>query len=332
MRSNTIGSVIAWFTEKGRTVLNKPSNEDIRILGPKSIAGAQIDHISFIGDKFLQQASEMIHNTSCKLLVVSENVKAQLNLADYAKDIVFIVAPDPKTEIIEFCEIFLGFNQPNSQSQIDKMSFVADTVVLGDNVVISPFVVIEDNCVIGSNVTIGANTVIKKGTVIGDDVRIGSCCVIGGDGFGYSKEEGHDHYMQFPHYGNVLIHDDVHIGNNTCIDRGSLSDTIIEKGVRIDNLVHIAHNVKIGENSLVIANAMVAGSVEIGKSCWVAPNSAIRNGITIGDNVTVGLSSTVTKNVTQNQVVLGNPAIPIEEFIFLRQQQKKMLEGLGEDE
>ena len=149
--------------------------------------------------------------------------------------------------------------------------------------------------------------------------------VIGGVGFGYAQDELTKQYVRFPHYGRVIIHNNVSIGNNTCIDRGSLSDTIMHDGVKIDNLVHIAHNVKIGKNTLIIANAMIAGSVIIGENCWIAPSSCIRNGITIGDNVTVGLASTVTKNIGSSQTVMGSPAVSIEDFLKLREQQKFFL-------
>src|SRR5690606_24694729 len=122
-----------------------------------------------------------------------------------------------------------------------------------------------------------------------------------------------------------IIGNDVHIGHNTCIDRGSLSDTIIKGGVKIDNLVHIAHNVEIGENSLIIACSMIAGSVVIGANCWVAPSSAIRNAITIGKNTTIGIGSTVNKSIGENETVLGNPAIPLDDFVKLRKEEKERL-------
>ena len=117
----------------------------------------------------------------------------------------------------------------------------------------------------------------------------------------------------------------MHIGNNTCIDRGSLKDTVIGEGVKIDNLVHIAHNVNIGKNSLIIACSMIAGSVDIGENSWVAPSSTIRNAITIGKNTTIGLASTVVKSVPDNTTVIGNPAIARDDFLLLRKQQKEYL-------
>jgi UDP-3-O-[3-hydroxymyristoyl] glucosamine N-acyltransferase len=175
------------------------------------------------------------------------------------------------------------------------------------NVTIEPNVVIEKNVEIGHRVTIGANTVIKSGTIIYDDVKIGSNNTIGGVGFGYNlNEEGV--YELIPHLGNVILYNKVEIGNNTCIDRAVLGSTILESEVKVDNLVHIAHGVKIGSNSLVIAHAMIAGSVQIGKNTWVSPSSSIKQKLKIGDNALIGMGSVVLKNVEDNSVVVGVPA------------------------
>jgi UDP-3-O-[3-hydroxymyristoyl] glucosamine N-acyltransferase len=195
---------------------------------------------------------------------------------------------------------------------------------MGKNVTIGAFATIAAGCTIGDCSDIGSGTVIKNAD-IGRHVEIGSNTVIGGTGFGYAKMEGSEAYAQFPHYGRVLICDNVSIGSNTCIDRGSLSDTLIEEGVKIDNLVHIAHNVKIGKNSLVIACSMIAGSTVIGENCWIAPASTIRNGIHIGKNATVGLAATVTKNVEEGQTVMGSPAADIDEFLLLRSIHKEAI-------
>jgi UDP-3-O-[3-hydroxymyristoyl] glucosamine N-acyltransferase len=129
-------------------------------------------------------------------------------------------------------------------------------------------------------------------------------------GFGYEKDED-GHYQVIPHIGGVLIEENVEIGNNTCIDRAVLGNTILKKNCKIDNLVHIAHGVIVGENSLVIAHAMVGGSTVIGDNVWVAPNAALINKITIGDNATIGLGAVVVKNVGENDTVIGNPAKPM---------------------
>lgn len=194
------------------------------------------------------------------------------------------------------------FGTISSSSVIDP-SVILDksTVIIGANVVI------EENVIIGKYVSIGHNTVIKNGTIIQNNVKIGSNNTIGGVGFGYEpNEEGE--YELIPHVGNVLIEDFVEIGNNTCIDRAVLGSTKLSRNVKVDNLVHIAHGVQVGENSLVIANAMVAGSVIIGKNVWIAPSSSIRQKLTIADDSVVGMGSVVVKNVGKGDVVAGVPA------------------------
>lgn len=141
----------------------------------------------------------------------------------------------------------------------------------------------------------------------GENVLIGENCSIGNDGFGYEKNLDGT-WIKFPHYGNIILEDNVEIADNVCIDRGVLGDTIIKRGVKIDSLVHISHNVKIEQNSLIIAKTMIAGSVSIGKDCWIGPSSSIINGISIGNNVTVGIGSNVIRDVPDNVIVAGNPA------------------------
>jgi UDP-3-O-[3-hydroxymyristoyl] glucosamine N-acyltransferase len=111
-----------------------------------------------------------------------------------------------------------------------------------------------------------------------------------------------------PHIGNVVIEEGVEIGNCTCIDKAVLGSTILRKNCKIDNLVHIAHGVEIGENALIIAHAMVAGSVHVGKNSWIAPGALIINQVSVGENTTVGLGAVVIKDVADNQTVVGNPA------------------------
>ncbi|MBI3135921.1 MAG: UDP-3-O-(3-hydroxymyristoyl)glucosamine N-acyltransferase [Bacteroidetes bacterium] len=175
------------------------------------------------------------------------------------------------------------------------------TVSIGENVII------EAGSKIGVNVQIDHNTVIKSDTVIDDNVKIGANCTIGGVGFGYElTDEGG--YELIPHIGNVVLRSNSEIGNNTCIDRAVLGSTVIGENVKIDNLVHIAHGVEIGKNSLIIANAMIAGSVKIGENCWVAPSVSIIQKTHIGDDAVVGLGSVVIRHVDARTVVAGVPA------------------------
>jgi UDP-3-O-[3-hydroxymyristoyl] glucosamine N-acyltransferase len=159
---------------------------------------------------------------------------------------------------------------------------------------------------------VGEGTIVGPFAWIGELVTIGRNCVIGPgarigqDGFGYANEDGH--WVRKSQSHGVVIADDVHIGANTCIDRGSYRDTRIGRGTRIDNLVHVAHNVVIGEDCLVIALSMLAGSTVIGDSAYVAPCAATRDHITIGERAFVGLGAVVVRDVADGEHVKGVPA------------------------
>lgn len=160
---------------------------------------------------------------------------------------------------------------------------------------------------------IGAGTVVCAHAWIGPDVTVGRDCVIGPgarigqDGFGYTKTAD-GHWDRKPQTHGVIVGDDVHIGANTCIDRGSYRDTTVGRGTRIDNLCHIAHNALIGEDCVVIALSMIAGSVEIGDGAYVAPCSAVREHATVGAEAFIGLGSVVVAHVGDGQHVKGVPA------------------------
>lgn len=142
---------------------------------------------------------------------------------------------------------------------------------------------------------------------IGENVKIGPGCTIGFDGFGYERNE-HDEYEKFPHYGKVIIGDDVEIKANVNIDRGTLGDTIIGEGTKIDSLVHVAHNANIGKNCIIICLSCIAGGDVIGDNSWIAPGAILRDRIKVGENVVVGMGAIVTKDVRDNVTVIGNPA------------------------
>jgi UDP-3-O-[3-hydroxymyristoyl] glucosamine N-acyltransferase len=149
-------------------------------------------------------------------------------------------------------------------------------------------------------------SVVMKNAKIGNNVKFGPGCVIGNNGFGFERRED-GILVRFPSFGGVVIEDDVEIGSNVCIDRGTFGNTVIGKGTKIDNLVHVAHNTQIGKNCLIVAHAMIAGSVKIGDNCWISA-SYIRDGKTIGDNTTVGIGAVVVTDIPSNDVVVGVPA------------------------
>jgi len=206
-----------------------------------------------------------------------------------------------------FMEVLNTFFIKKKEPSISSKALIHSSAKLGENVSIGTNVVIEDNCQIGDNTTIDHNTVIKENTIIGENVIIGSNNTIGGAGYGYEKnEEGQFEFI--PHLGNVVIGNFVEIGNNTCIDRAVLGSTILGENVKVDNLVHIAHGVHVGPNSMVIANSMIAGSVKIGSNVWIAPSASVLNQKSIGDNALIGMGAVVLKDVPEGKIFIGNPA------------------------
>lgn len=148
---------------------------------------------------------------------------------------------------------------------------------------------------------------VFRNTSIYSELNIGHASSIGGAGFGFVFEDDQTSW-RVPHLGRVILHDRVEIGSNTCIDRGCLGDTVIGEATKIDNLVHIAHNVKIGKNCHIVAHACIAGSAKIGSGTWVGPHAVIRNGITVGKNCLIGMGAVVTKDVPDGWTVAGVPA------------------------
>lgn len=172
----------------------------------------------------------------------------------------YLLVESPRLYFLKLVSTFFAEKEAPS---ISDRSVIHPSVRIGIGCSIASGVVIEKNSIIGDDVEIGANTVIKAKTLIGNRVKIGTNNTIGGVGFGYERNE-QDQYDLIPPIGNVVLEEDVEIGNNTTIDRAVLGSTILKKNVKVDNLVHIAHGVVIGENSLVIANAMIAGKVMVG--------------------------------------------------------------------
>lgn len=213
-----------------------------------------------------------------------------------------------------YFEILKEFFKESSEPYISNQS-VIETNDIGSNVSIGHFCYIGKDTIIGNNVIIKNNVIIECPAMIGDNSIINSGVVIGTYGFGYYQTNDNE-YHQVPHFAGVKIGNDVEIGANTCVDRGTMTDTIIGNGVKIDNLCHIAHNVIIGDNSLVIALSLLGGSCVLKSNTYIAPGSIIKNQLTIGENAFVGMGSVVINDVGDNSVVVGNPAK------FLRENKK----------
>lgn len=200
-------------------------------------------------------------------------------------------------------------------AQVGKDCFVGSYAVIGDNVTIGDNCMIYPHVCIGDNVTIGDNCVLYPHVTIYADCIIGKngIChagsVIGADGFGFARDPETNVYNKIPQLGNVIIEDDVEIGANTTIDRAVMGSTIVRKGVKLDNLIMIAHNVEVGENTVMASQVGVSGSVKIGKNCMFGGQAGMSGHIRIEDNVSIGPQAGIIGDVKEGSKVLGAPAI-----------------------
>jgi len=232
-----------------------------------------------------------------------------------------------------FAKLLEMYNQVKlNKTGISKQAYISETATVGTNIYAGEFAVVSDNArignnvkiypqvYIGDNVTIGDNTTLFAGVKIYSDCVVGANCiihsgtVIGSDGFRFEpqNEEGQ---RKVPQIGNVIIEDDVEIGANCAIDRATLGSTILRKGVKFDNLIHIAHNVEVGENSYLAACNVVAGSTRIGKNCMFSGQVGIVGHLQIADNTIITAQSGISKSITKpGEVYMGSPAFDANKY------------------
>jgi len=243
-----------------------------------------------------------------------------------------IKVKDPYTGFTQLLEAYAqltkqsktGIEQPSfmdSSSQMGEGGYRAAFSYIGKDTKIGKNVFIHSQAFIGDKVTIGDNCIIHAGVKIYNDTIIGNNCefhpnaVIGADGFGFAPQEDKT-YKNIPQLGNVLIEDNVSIGSNSTIDCATMGSTIIKKGVKIDNLVQIAHNVIIGENTVIAAQSGISGSTEIGKNCIIAGQVGIIGHLKIADNTTIGAKTGVSKSISKpGQTLLGLIGFDMKEFL-----------------
>ena len=216
----------------------------------------------------------------------------------------------------------VGIEQPSFISESSKygddvyigaFSYIGENVVMGKNVKIFPNTYIGDNTVLNDNTIIFSGAKIYSDTIIGKNCVINAGAIIGADGFGFApNEEGG--YSKIPQIGNVIIEDFVDVGAATTIDRATLGSTIIRAGVKLDNQIQIAHNVEIGNNTVIAAQTGIAGSTKIGKNCQIGGQVGIAGHITIGNNVRIQAQSGIGRNVKDDEILQGSPAIKLSDY------------------
>lgn len=263
------------------------------------------------------------------------STKASITIVNKA----FIPEENVETTLIKvedayksFSKLLEYYNQIKlNKSGIDQPSFISESAKYGDNTYVGAFTYIGDNVAIGDNVkifpssyigdnvTIGDNTIIFSGTkiysecIVGNNCIINSGVIIGADGFGFTPNEKGE-YTKVPQIGNVIIEDFVDIGAATTIDRATLGSTIIRNGVKLDNQIQIAHNVEIGKNTVIAAQTGIAGSSKIGENCQIGGQVGIAGHITIGNNVKIQAQSGIGRNVKDNEMLQGSPALAYSDY------------------
>lgn len=209
---------------------------------------------------------------------------------------------------------------------IGEFAYIGENAVVGDNSKIYPQTYVGDNVQIGTKTTLFAGVKVYMNCMIGNNCILHSGAVVGADGFGFAPKGNGQGYDKIAQIGNVVIEDDVEIGANTCIDRATLGSTFIHKGVKLDNLCQIAHNVVVGENTAMASQSGVAGSSKVGANCILAGQVGVVGHIEVGDNVTIAAQSGVTKNVKSNNIMLGSPALPADKMRKIYVYERKLEE------
>ena len=292
-------------------------DKDMYIEGPCSISNGKKGFLSYIkSGKYLKY----LNTTLASAIIVDQNI----TLPDGFNKTIIKVENAPLA-FLKFLDFYKNLNNRDENIQIHNSSIIHDTATLGKEVCIGENVIIEEKVEIYSNVTIGANTIIKKysrigentniksnvvissNSIIGKNCKIKSGSIIGESGFGLFTDKDKKHH-EIPHIGKVIIKDDVLIGGNCTIDKGTIDDTIIGNGTKFDNLVHIGHNVIIGDNCLICAQVGIGGSTKIDNHVIVGGQTGIIDNLLINENVIIGPKSYVIKSIEENTYVSGNPA------------------------
>lgn len=298
-------------------IIGPPEADDINITGVSGIHDAREGDISFIAaQKYVKELS--VCKASCVIVkeALPDIAVIQLKVANphlaFAQLLEHFYVKPKKYSGISDGSIISEHSHIADNVSIFPFSYISDGVTIGSGTIIYPYVFIGENTVIGQQCVIYPHVTLSNSVRIGDNVVIHSGSVIGSDGFGYVFDDGR--YHKIPQVGGVTIEDDVEIGSNVSIDRATLGNTAIGKGTKIDNLVQIAHNVKIGNNSVLVAHVGIGGSTEIGDYVTLAGQVGISDHAKIDSGTIIGAQSGMRGHVTKGTYI-GSPALPHRDWM-----------------
>ena len=299
-------------------------NPEASVSNLSKIEEGKPDTLSFLANP---QYTPYIYETDASVVIVNKN----LVLDRPVKHTCTLIRVEDAYG--SFAQLLEMYNQVKSNKKgIEQPSYIASTAKLGADCYVAAFAYIGENVVIGKNVKIyphayvgdnskiGDNSIVFSGAKIYNDCVIGLNCtlhsgaVVGADGFGFAPNS-ENNYKKIPQIGNVIIEDHVEVGANTTIDRATLGSTIIRKGVKLDNLIQIAHNVEIGENTVIAASCSIAGSTKIGKNCQIGGQAGIIGHLKIADGVKIAGQTGISFNVKKpGEIFQGSPGMPIIDY------------------
>ena len=288
-------------------------NPDAKINTFAKIEEGQEGAISFLSNP---KYTPYIYETKSSVVLVNEDVELTQSVS-----CTLIRVKNAYESVAKLLQLYASMMP--QKTGIDPLAFVSKSAKIGENVYIAPFAYIGDNVTIGDGTRIFPHVTIYDGCKIGKNVTIHAGSVIGADGFGFApNQEGYD---KIPQIGIVVIEDNVEIGANTCVDRSTMGQTIIHKGVKLDNLIQVAHNCEIGENTVMSAQVGMAGSTKIGAWCMVGGQAGFSGHIKIADKTFVGAQSGVISNTKGNgEKLIGAPAIDPKIFFKAQAVMKRL--------
>lgn len=319
---------------------------DVNIHQVAPIDQAQQGDITFVANpKYLAQLDKC--HASAVLLAPGVAPPEGVNLIicanpylAFAKILTLLQVPEPPSRGIMTGAVIADSADLAESVTVHPGCVVGERVKIGTGTILYPGVVLYDDVTIGANCLIHANAVVREGCRLHDRVILQPAAIIGSDGFGFAPDG--NSYYKIPQVGIVVLEDDVEIGSGSCVDRAALGETRIGRGTKLDNLVQIGHNVKVGEDCILVAQIGVAGSSTIGRHCTFGGQSAVAGHLEIGDNVMIGARGGAANNVASNQVLSGAPLMPHKEWLRstmvfpklpeMRKDLKKMKKRLEEIE
>lgn len=297
-------------------------NPDVKVSDFSKIEEGRPGTLSFLSNP---KYTQYIYESKSSIVLVNNTFEAEKEI-----QATLIRVPDAYAALATLLSL-VEQAQPR-KTGISPLAYISESAQLGENVYIAPFAFIGDGVTIGegssvfaqvsieTGAKVGKNTTLFSGVkiyhkcVVGDNCILHSGCVIGSDGFGFAPTEDGS-YKKIPQMGNVVLEDDVEIGANTVVDRATMGSTIIRKGVKLDNLIQIAHNVEIGSHTVIASQTGISGSTKLGSRCTVAGQVGIAGHIQIADGTIFGAQTGVPNSIKKpNQILMGSPAIQLMNF------------------